>query len=265
MKTATSSLLIAAFAALWSATALAGTPVSSSKSVVIPPEPPEKAWYLTVAVYGWLSAVEGDTGIGPVAVSADTSLNDLIDEFDGSFMTYIEAGCDRWSFGLDIIWGKLKDDASITRGPFFGRAGFEQEQAIITGRIQYAVVKNDTTRVDIFAGGRWMYLEVDIDIDTNLGPGRHFGIEEDWIDPIVGARVIHDFSDKCFVQAMGDVGGFGVESEVTWQALLGLGYRFTPKLSSVIGYRALGIDYDQDNFVLDTISHGPFVGLSYSF
>lgn len=268
MKAAAATFLrTAAMAAvLGSAGLFAGTPAPSSKSVVIPPEPPpEKPWYLTVAAYGWLAAVNGDTGIGPITVSADTSLNDLIDEFDGSFMTYIEAGCDRWSLGVDVVWGKLKDDASVERGPFFGRVGFEQEQWLITARIQYALVKNDTTRLDIFGGGRWMYLEVDIDVDTNIGPGRHFGIKEDWIDPIVGARVIHDFSDKCFVQVMGDIGGFGAESELTWQALVGLGYRFNPKLSTVLGYRALGVDYDKDNFLLDTISHGPFVGLSYTF
>lgn len=268
MKSPTATFLsIAALTlALGPASLLAGTPAPSSKSVVLPPEPPpETPWYLTVAAYGWLSAVEGETGIGPLTVSADTSINDLIDDFDGAFMTYIEAGCDRWSLGVDVIWGKLKDDASIERGPFFGTAGYEQEQAIITARIQYAVVKNDTTRLDVFAGGRWMYLEIDIDVDTNLGPGRHFGIKEDWIDPIVGARAIHDFSDKCFVQVMGDVGGFGVESEVTWQALLGLGYRFNPNVSTIIGYRALGVDYDRDNFLLDTISHGPFIGLSCTF
>jgi hypothetical protein len=268
MKSAATTFLRSAVVAavLLAASLFAGTPVPSSKSVVLPPEPPpEDPWYLTVAAYGWLSAVNGETGVGPITVSADTSINDLIDEFDGAFMTYIEAGRDRWSLGVDVIWGKFKDDASIERGPFFGTAGFEQEQAIITARIQYALIKDDTTRLDVFAGGRWMYLEIDIDVDTNFGPGRHFGIKQDWIDPIVGARLMHDFSDKCFVWAMGDVGGFGAESEITWQALLGLGYRFTPKLSSVIGYRALGVDYDKDNFLLDTISHGPFVGLSYTF
>jgi hypothetical protein len=262
----TTSLGTAAMALFASATLFAGTPAPSSKSVVIPPEPPpEKPWYLTVAAYGWLSAIEGETGIGPITVSADTSINDLIDEFEGGLMTYIEAGRDRWSFSLDLIWGKMGDDATVERGPFFGRVGFEQEQAIITGRIHYALIKNDTTRVDVFAGGRWMYLEVDLNVDNSVGPGRKFSIEEDWMDPIVGARVIHDFNDRCFAQVMGDAGGFGAESEVTWQALVAFGYRLNPKLTSVIGYRALGVDYDKEQFLVDTISHGPFVGLSYTF
>ncbi len=245
--------------------AFAGTPQAPDKSVNVPPVPPEKAWYLTVAAYGWLSAVEGDTGIGPVVASADTSINDLLDDFEGAAMLYLEAGCDRWSFGLDLIWGKTGDGSTLKRGPFRGSVDWEQEQAIITGRIQYAVVKNDTTRVDLFAGGRWMYLDVQIDINTNLGPGRGFGITEDWIDPIVGARVIHDLSDKCFVQLMGDVGGFGANSDLTWQALVGLGFKLTPNVSTVLGYRALGIDYNKDGFLLDTISHGPIIGLSYTF
>ncbi len=264
MKKALSSLALAV--AIFShGAAFAGTPVSSEKSVVIPETPAEKEGYFTIAAYGWLSAVEGDTGIGPIAVSADTSINDLIDEFDGAFMTYLEAGYGRWSVGADLIWGQMKDDATLTRGPFFGRVGFKQEQAIITGRLQYALVMDDTTRLDVFAGARWMYLDVDVNIDTDFGPRRNFGMTEDWIDPIVGARVIHDFADKWFVQAMGDVGGFGAESEITWQALVGLGYRITPSVCTAIEYRALGVDYEKDRFSLDTISHGPFIGLSITY
>jgi hypothetical protein len=252
-------------AILGTAGLFAGTPAPSGKSIIVPQEPPENPWYFTAAVYGWLGAVEGDVGVGPVLVSADTSINDVIDEFDGAAMAYLELGYKRWSVGLDLIWSKLKDDASIQRGPVFGTANFEQEQALITFRLQYALIKNETTRVDAFVGGRWMYMDVDIGIDTNFGPGRNFGLTEDWIDPIVGVRVIHNFTDKCYVQAMGDIGGFGAESELTWQAQVGFGYRFTPKFSTVIGYRALGVDYDKDQFILDTVSHGPIVGFVYTF
>jgi hypothetical protein len=244
----------------------AGSPVTSEKSVIVPPAPPlQDEWYFTVAVYGWLSAVDGTTGVGPTSVSADTSISDMIDELEFGYMSYFEVGKGRWSLGVDAIYAKLSDDSAFAVGPVTGRANFEQEQAWITARLQYTVCKTDRHKLDLFAGFRWTYVDVDIDINTNLGPGVNLGLTRDWFDPIVGFRSVCDLSDKCFLQLMGDIGGFGVESDLTWQALAGFGYRFTPKLNGLLGYRALGVDYEKDGFKLDTTSYGPVIGLSYTF
>lgn len=246
--------------------ALAGTPIASEKSVVVPPVPPaQDEWYFTVAVYGWLSAVDGTTGVGPTSISADTSISDMVDELDFGYMSYFEVGKGRWSLGVDAIYAELSDGSTFAVGPVSGSADFEQQQAWITARLQYNLIKTDRHKLDIFAGFRWTYIDIDIDINTNLGPGVNLGLTRDWFDPIVGFRSVCDLSDKWFLQVMGDIGGFGVESDLTWQALAGFGYRFTPKLNGLIGYRALGVDYDKDGFKLDTTSYGPIIGLSYTF
>lgn len=244
----------------------AGTVTPPEKSVVMPPAPPqEDPLYFTIAVYGWLSAVDGTTGVGPTSVSADTSIADVFDEIEFGYMSYFEVGKGRWSLGVDAIYGKLSDDAAFAVGPVTGSADFEQEQAWITARLQYTVCKTDRHKVDLFAGFRWTYVDVDIDINTNLGPGVNLGLTRDWFDPIVGFRSVCDLNDKWFLQLMGDIGGFGVGSDLTWQALAGFGYRFSPKLNGLIGYRALGVDYEEDGFKLDTTSYGPIIGLSYTF
>jgi hypothetical protein len=46
-----------------------------------------------------------------------------------------------------------------------------------------------------------------------------------FIGGIIGARVEQDLSGKFFFRAAGDVGGFGVSSDFTWQALAMFGYR----------------------------------------
>lgn len=63
----------------------------------------------------------------------------------------------------------------------------------------------------------------------------------------------------------GDVGGFGVGSDLTWQAFAGIGYGFNPRWSVTAGYRALGVDFQRSWFELDVIMHGPVVGVGLRF
>lgn len=45
----------------------------------------------------------------------------------------------------------------------------------------------------------------------------------------------------------------------------GLGYRFTESVSMSIGYRAFGVDYSDSGDVIDLVSHGPLVGITFRF
>ena len=65
------------------------------------------------------------------------------------------------------------------------------------------------------------------------------------------------------------MGGFGVGSDITWQALGAynfktsfLGYQFTAH----VGYRALSIDYEQGSgsrkIGFDMVTHGPVTGMT---
>lgn len=82
---------------------------------------------------------------------------------------------------------------------------------------------------------------------------------------MIGIHGATDLNDRWFLQGGGDIGGFGVSSDLIWQANVLLGYRITPNLSSLTGYRALGIDYSSGGFLVDTIAHGPVIGLTYRF
>jgi len=46
---------------------------------------------------------------------------------------------------------------------------------------------------------------------------------------------------------------------------LGIGYEFNDRISAIAGYRALGVDYDDDGFLFDTVQQGPIFGLAVKF
>ena len=71
----------------------------------------------------------------------------------------------------------------------------------------------------------------------------------------------------------GDIGGFGVGSDFSWQAIGAYGFEFGTyngiRFSGVIGYRALYVDYVQgegrQRYEYDMLQHGPILGISARF
>jgi hypothetical protein len=70
----------------------------------------------------------------------------------------------------------------------------------------------------------------------------------EWVDPFVGGRIRHDFGQNRNVMLEGDVGGFGVGSDFSWQVVGTYGFDvnvFGSTMHSVVGYRALAVDYSE--------------------
>jgi len=98
---------------------------------------------------------------------------------------------------------------------------------------------------------------------TLAGLDKTFEATTDWVDPLLGARVRLDLPHKFFVTAIGDVGGFGIgsASDVTWQGAGLVGYKMSPRWTSVIGYRTLGLTRNGAEITM----FGPLMGMSFKF
>jgi opacity protein-like surface antigen len=73
-------------------------------------------------------------------------------------------------------------------------------------------------------------------------------------------------NERFFLRYNADIGGFGVRSDLVWQAFLGIGYEITDHTSVAVGYRALGVDYTSSSYkTLDVINHGPLIGIEFRF
>ncbi len=88
---------------------------------------------------------------------------------------------------------------------------------------------------------------------------------ETWIDPIVGLRTQINITRWLFVAAQGDVGGFGVGSEIAWNTQATVGVNFSRNVFGELGYRYMYVDYDQNDFLYQMNSYGLFAGLGFKF
>jgi hypothetical protein len=92
---------------------------------------------------------------------------------------------------------------------------------------------------------------------------EHVEGSKSWVDPLVGFRARLNVTEKLYMVARGDIGGFGLGSDLAVNALGAVGYQWTRRLSSELGWRYLSIDYSDGGFIYDTRTSGVFLGLTY--
>ncbi len=240
----------------------AGTPAPTP--MVTPAAPTNDGWWFRAAPYGWVTAIDGNVGIGPLSAPVDISMSDTIDSLDMAYMGLLEAGFGKWSFGVDVIYGKTSQDIG-GGGRIFDSFRYEQKQWLITPAVAYRAVQTDSYHMDVFVGARITILEADLTGRFVSGGEISVGRDTDWIDPIIGIRGQAELSDKVFFRYNADIGGFGANSDLVWQAFAGFGLHVNEATSVALGYRGLGIDYTSGNFSLDTVTHGPVIGLEVRF
>lgn len=221
-------------------------------------------WWVRIAPYSWLAAMEGDVSIGRLSTPVDIRMGDTLDSLDMAYMGVVEAGVGRWSAGLDVVYAKTSQD--FTGGGFlFNSFRFEQKQWLLTPFVAFRAIATDRCYLDLLAGARVTLLESGL--TGRLVGGGEVSAEQEvnFADPIIGLRGQVSLTDKLFIRYSGDIGGFGASSRLVWQGFCGLGVQVSEKMSVAAGYRGLGMDYSKGGFTLDTVSHGPVLGLEARF
>ncbi|MEO8487193.1 MAG: hypothetical protein ABI585_12745 [Betaproteobacteria bacterium] len=114
----------------------------------------------------------------------------------------------------------------------------------------------------MFAGARYYDLDVKLGLRAGTLADRTLNGDAQWVDGVVGARWATQFAGPWQAYAQGDVGAGG--SELSWQVIGALGYRFG--WGTVLGgWRYLHVDYDDGPYRLDAALTGPFLGASFRF
>jgi opacity protein-like surface antigen len=228
-------------------------------------------WQFEITPYGWLMGLKGTNQIGSFPpTSVDLSTSDVIDRLDYAVFGLFEARKGRWSLLLDAMQAKLSGAATAT-GPLgftVVNAELEVKQTMLQFAVAYRVVEGSAS-VDVLGGARYNNLDISTNINAAffgaLNITRNPGGERDWWDPVVGIRLAHAINDRWGLAGYADVGGFGVGSDLTWQALAGVNYAFTKSVTGKLGYRYMSIDYDKDGFRYDMDQRGFYVGVGIRF
>lgn len=86
-----------------------------------------------------------------------------------------------------------------------------------------------------------------------------------WFDPYVGLRTRYNFNKTYYTALRGEIGGFGVGADLMWEVEAAIGINLTRSIFTEIGYRALGGNFEENNFRFETVMHGPQITTGITF
>ncbi len=220
-----------------------------------------------------MAGVKADAVVGPFESSGEADFIDLVKKLDMGAMLHVEGRKKRWGFILDGLYMDLSDDATVRV------ANVKVRGIDIEGGVKMALLEASAfyrfgdaglsfdrfekagLSFDALAGVRSLFVDVEI----KAGRLPTFSRDKWLVDPIIGGRFHMGLSERWLLSLRGDIGGFGVGSDLTWNASALLGYRLSERTTLAFGYRHLAIDYGSGNLDLDLEFSGPFFGISFGF
>ena len=222
-----------------------------------------KDWQFKLApLYMWAVFLDGSQTVKGQEAQLDVNFGDIWDNLGGVFTVHFE-GVYRQQWGIFTDYSYVDIDIDGTLGPGVNvEVDYQMTYFELGGYYRF---QKDVHDFDILAGIRY----TDMDATINLGPSPNLEGKQDWTDPIVGVRWTWHFADRWELWLRGDIGGFGVGSDFTWNAIGMLQFQPWKHVSLFGGYRALYQDYEDgsgaDLFKYDVTTHGPVLGLNITW
>ncbi len=214
-------------------------------------------WSFDVSLYGLAVGMSGDIGIGPVNADLNAGFDKIWDNLEFGAMGKLRLGYGRWALSTDLIYMGLEGSKNGVTA--------EIDQWMVEPTFSYRL----SQYFEPLAGVRYNNLNGELRGPGILPTPRIPTGTQDWWDPIVGANVTLPLGKGFSLNVRGDVGGFGVGSDLTWQVFPYVGWRHARWGSIQAGYRWLYMDYETGSgagrFKYDMLNQGAQIGLTFHF
>lgn len=229
--------------------------------------PVKSGWNFLIEPYIMFPNMSGDVGLANLPdVTIDADPSDIFSNLKMGAMLYLEASNEKWNINSDLLYMDLSQ-------------GVESGVVINNGEVsakqlgwEVAGLYKVKPYLEVGVGGLLNSIKSDVNINLNqIGGGtnnRYKALTETWFDPMIVA-VFKSVPGKKFIYTIrGEIGGFGVGSDLAWQVQAYAGYRFSKLFQLTGGYRAIGLDYEngsgRDRFVYNVVTYGPVVRFGFN-
>lgn len=261
--------------------------IAPATAADLSPAPDAGEWRVVLAPYAWGVGLSGDVGIfGKGPVDIDIPFSDILENLNFAAMGLGEVHNGTWGVFVDLNYTNLSADKSRSRtlehdvSEQFGvearvNASVEVKEFIGTFMGQWRAVDSDQMTLDLMVGARYWNIDNEIEAKASLTVGGSSNPTwsravsgsdgASWVDPMLGVKSRIDTNSPIYFTGWGMIGGFGVGSDLNWDVMGGVGYQWTDHVSTVLSYRALGVDYEDDGFVYDVVQQGVALGAVFSF
>jgi len=211
----------------------------------------------TASLYIWGAGLKGSTGNAAGGAPVDASFSDILDNLESGIMWNYRGKGDKWALGIDYIYLNISPSSDVPP------ATVDLRETVTELSVGYEVQPG----LEVLAGFRYIDIRTSARLNVQPSPPPITGADN-WFDPIVGLDYRRALSGKWKFYGRGDIGGFGVGSDLTWQLAGYFGYMPSKNWNLFAGYRHIDVDYESDNekkFFYDIAISGPLIGFGYNF
>jgi hypothetical protein len=227
-------------------------------------------WTVTVAPYLWATSMDGNATVRGIESDVDLPFSDILKDLAFGAMMVVDVQKDRFGMGVNGVFARVSphnevrgididttsDTVQLGVAPYYRVLDWQYGVSSSGQPLRLAVAPE--------AGFRFTYLRAELDVQR----GPTVDQSESWVEPLIGSRFGVDLTDHWTLAAEANIGGFGVGSDLAWNAQAFLGYQtilFGRETAFALGYRALHQDYDHNDFKWDVTMYGPLIGAAMRF
>lgn len=275
LKKMTNSAFVILLTAIFSSVVSAQS-VSASKPLISTAKQSD-AWQFDVIPYIWFLNMNGRVGVADRTAHIDQNFSDIWQKLNIAGMIFLEANKGNAGVFLNALYAKLSDSAS--QGPFSVDA--TTRFGLYGAGASYTVYRNcfvdscggagSMVEITPYAGLRYTVNNTTVDFSAPLFEVSRSN-NENWVDPILGARLSYSFAKAWLITLAGDLGGTNHSTDYSYNAMGVIGYSpqtFWTNTTTYIGYRVLYQHYTtgsgSSRFDWNMKLDGPMLGFGISF
>jgi len=229
-------------------------------------------WRFELTPYVWVPGINGTLGLNNgLARSADFDASNVLSNLKSGGMISAEAHYGRWGVMGDLVSATLQHSGAIPVVTGAGSATVGDkitlQQTILTGAATYTLSNTKEAYVDALLGVRAIYATATLNLNI-AGTADKASISKTTsvIDPVIGAKGRYRILDTTwYVPFYGDIGSGGGTTNLTWQAMLGVGKMINRGLDVSLAYRALYYDMKSGGVLQKTTMSGPVIAVTFKF
>ena len=175
------------------------------------------------------------------------------------------------------VLDRVENKPSIPIGPLGGRIRQEIKQVVenyidlklaaLRARIDALHLEGEARRAAVqrIVNAAKTQIANDLAVTLQSKLNRTISRDDYWFDPYVGLRGRYNFNKTFYTAVRGEIGGFGVGADLMWEVEGVLGINLTHSIFTELGYRALGGNFEENDFKFDVVMHGPQITTGITF
>jgi len=237
------------------------------------------AWSFELTPYLWAPSIGSTLNYkGQYVKTAELSANNVISNLKTGAMIAGEVHYGNWGIMTDVVSATLQKTGNTTvtpQVPYTYQLATKAtlQQTILTGAATYNLINNQDAVIDGLLGVRWIGITATLNLAVN---GVSSAINGDskamsTTDPIVGFKGRYRLANSTwYIPFYADIGGGGGTTNMTWQAMLGIGKAIDKGIDVSLIYRGLYYDMNSSKtngqgLLQKTTFQGPQLSATFNF